>query len=71
MKKVLLQLWGNSKELATTITGISLVAICIALYIKGLVGLDVILIFMPCPIGLIFSKDSFFMRTKKKKNVSK
>ena len=71
MKKTITQLWDNSKEIFTTVTGLALISISVALYIKGFVGLDVILIFMPCPIGLIFSKDSLFMRTKKKKNVSK
>lgn len=71
MKKLITNLYENTKEIVTTITGISLICICVALYIKGFVGLDVILVFLPCPIGLIFSKDSFFMRTKKKKNVNK
>lgn len=71
MKKVITQLWFNSKEIFTTITGLSLISISMALYFKGFIGIDVLLVFLPCPIGLIFSKDSFFMRTKKKKNVNK
>lgn len=67
MKKTITQLWNNSKEIFTTVTGLALISLSVALYIKNFIGIDVLLIFLPCPIGLIFSKDSFFTKTKKKK----
>ena len=53
MKKTITQLWNNSKEIFTTVTGLALISLSVALYIKNFIGIDVLLIFLPCPIGLI------------------
>ena len=55
---------NNTKEIFTTVEVYPISKR--TLYIKNFIGIDVLLIFLPCPIGLgIFSKDT---PLKKRKN---
>lgn len=58
----------NVKELATTIVGLIILSMSLILYFNNSIGIDILLIFIPCPIALIFSKDSLLFKNKKKKH---